>query len=316
MLGEIPHFHRQARRVEGSRLADDVTLGAFLEKGGYSPYFVQHFVTPLIAAVWSCGATTALRYPARYLFAFLANHGMLSIGGSPPWRTVVGGSRAYVDRIAAQLTDIRIGTPVRVVHRAPALPASPSTTPSPSIEFPPSAAVTIHDDADRTEDFDGVVIATHPDQALRMLAEPTLDERAVLGAFQYSKNLAVLHTDPSVLPRHRRAQAGWNYRMPSCAGDAEQVQVTYDMTRLHRLGSRERYLVSLNCQDGLSTGRMLAEMGYAHPQYTPQAVAAQRRLPDLNAGVTTFAGAYHGWGFHEDGARSGLTAALALGGSW
>jgi predicted NAD/FAD-binding protein len=304
MLLEITRFHRHAARVlADDGLAADRTMAEFLTEGGYSAYFTAHFVTPLIAAVWSCGAQTALQYPARYLFAFLDNHGMLAVGGSPQWRTVVGGSRSYVTRAVKELAAVRTGTPVRSVTRR-----MPSTG---------WAAVEVRDDADRISEFDAVVIATHPDQALALLTDARAGERAALGAFGYTMNPTVLHTDPSVLPRSPRARASWNYRMPSCRGSAEQVRVSYDLTRLQRLGTPERYLVSLNVRPGeIDPGRVLARMDYAHPQFTPGSVAAQKLLPGLNDSVTAFAGAYHGWGFHEDGARSGLAAAVALGGTW
>jgi len=303
MLLEISRFHRQARGVLAAAEsgADDVTMEQFLRDGKYSAYFVQHFVTPLIAAVWSCAARTALEYPARYLFVFLDHHGMLAVGGSPQWRTVVGGSRSYVQRAVRELAAVRTATPVREITRRTA---------------GPGAAVEVRDAADRVSEFDAVVVATHPDQALALLAEPTPAERSVLGAFRYTTNPAVLHTDSSVLPRSPRVRASWNYRMPSCADTQQPVQVSYDMTRLQRLGTPERYLVSLNPPADLRPDRVLARMDYAHPQFSPASVAAQRRLPGLNDSVTAFAGAYHGWGFHEDGARAGLAAAVSLGGAW
>lgn len=224
MLLEVLRFHRQARAFT----SDEVTMGEFLRQGRYSTYFRQHFVVPLIAAVWSCGAETALRYPARYLFAFLDNHGMLSVGGSPRWRTVSGGSVRYVELVTKQLASVRLGTPVRSARRLP------------------ERGVEITDEAGEVASFDAMVVATHPDQALRLLSAPTAAEQAVLSAFRYSVNPAVLHTDSSVLPRASRAAASWNYRMPNCAGAADSVQVSYDLTRLMRLGVPERYLVSLN----------------------------------------------------------------------
>jgi predicted NAD/FAD-binding protein len=297
MLVEITRFHRQAAALLASE-GDDGTTAEFLRAGGYSPYFTQHFMTPLIAAVWSCGPSTALRYPARYLFSFLDNHGMLSVSGSPRWRTVAGGSRTYVRRVERALGDVRTATPVRSLVRTP-------------------AGVEIRDSADRVSVFDAVVVATHPDQALTLLADPSPGEKAALGAFTYSVNPAVLHTDPVVLPVSERARASWNYRMDRCDSGASDVRITYDMTRLQRLDVPERYLVSLHLPEGeVDPGRVLARMEYAHPQYTPESVAAQAGLPALNGPVTAFAGAYHGWGFHEDGARSGLAAAVAVGGRW
>ncbi|GAA3616569.1 FAD-dependent oxidoreductase [Kineosporia mesophila] len=297
MLLEILRFHRAARALLSSPGGDDLTMAEFLRKGRYSAYVTDHFVVPLIAAVWSCAADTALLYPARYLFAFLDNHGMLSVGGSPKWRTVVGGSARYVELAVKELAEVRLSSPVRSVLRHP------------------GGGVSIVDDAGGAESYDAVVVATHPDQALRLLADPTDAEKVALGAFRYSVNPAVLHTDSSVLPSAQRAAASWNYRMPTCSGGADAVRVSYDMSRLMRLDSSTRYLVSLNAPD-VDAACVIETMAYAHPQFTPQSVAAQKLLPALNDGTTAFAGAYHGWGFHEDGARSGLAAALSLGGSW
>jgi uncharacterized protein len=296
MLTEVPRFYRAARRVLADS-GDDVTLSRFLADGGYSRYFIDHFTTPLVATVWSCAPAEAGRYPARYLFAFLANHGMLAVRGSPQWRTVTGGSRAYVERVEKELTAVRTTTPVTSLRRT-------------------LAGVEIRDDADTTYRFDAAVVATHADQALRLLAAPTTAERRVLGAFTYSRNETVLHTDPAALPRSPSVRASWNYLQRSCHEAGGQVRVSYDMTRLQRLPGPTRYVVTLNGGESVAAGRVLARMVYEHPIYTPQAVAAQRRLPELNDDRIAYAGAYHGWGFHEDGCRAGVAAARALGGTW
>ncbi|MFF1443175.1 NAD(P)/FAD-dependent oxidoreductase [Streptomyces sp. NPDC058295] len=297
MLAEVPAFHRAARRLLEHGAEDTFTLGDFLDREGFSAYFRAHFMTPVVAAVWSCDAATAQRYPAAYLFRFLEHHGMLAIGGSPVWRTMTGGSREYVDRVAERLDAVRTGAPVRAVRRTP-----------------DGAEITTDDGV--SEAYDAVVIAVHPDQALRMLADATPREKEVLGAFRYSRNVTLLHTDTAVLPRARRARASWNYLMPSCAAGADRVRVSYDMNRLQRLDAAEPYVVTLGGEDRVDPGRVLARMAYEHPVYTPESVAAQRDLPGLNTTVTAFAGAYHGWGFHEDGCRSGVTAAAALGVRW
>ncbi|WP_326616110.1 FAD-dependent oxidoreductase [Streptomyces decoyicus] len=297
MLTEIRAFHRAARTTLATDRADTLTLGRFLADCGFSRYFVTHFVTPLVSAVWSCAPSTAMRYPAVYLFRFLDHHGLLSVSGSPQWKTVTGGSVEYVGRVGKQLTVVRTGTPVRAVHRGH-----------------DRAAVVTEDGAERT--YDAVVVAVHPDQALRMLADPTEDERRVLSAFSYSRNSTLLHSDTSLLPRAHGARASWNYLMASCTTPADKVQVTYHMNRLQRLDTPEEYLVTLNATDRVATHRVLARMVYEHPLYTPESVAAQQCLPQLNTAVTAFAGAYHGWGFHEDGCRSGVQAAAALGVRW
>ena len=304
MLTEIPRFHRAARTLlAGATLADgtlagpgaDLTLGQFLEDGRYSAYFTTHFALPLVAAVWSCPSGTALHYPARYLFAFLANHGMLSVSGSPAWRTVTGGSRSYVELAAERVHDIRLSTPVRAVRRHP-------------------DGVEVRDAAGQAHQFDAVVIATHPDQALRLLDPPTQAERDVLGAFSYTENPAVLHTDVRLLPGRPAIRAAWNYELSGCCPDGAAPRISYHMNRLQKLPAGEDYIVTLG--GPVDPVRVIDRMDYAHPAYTPASVAAQRRLPGLNTDVTAFAGAYHGWGFHEDGCRSGAQAARALGGTW
>ncbi len=295
MLAEIVRFHRAATRLLRQGADDDLeTLGSFLDRHGFSAYFVDHFVTPLVAGVWSCGGGDALRYPARYLFVFLANHGMLSVFGSPRWRTVSGGSATYVAAVAARLDEVATGTPVHWLRR-----------------LPTGVEVQAGDAAPRF--FDAAVVAVHPDQALLLLDDPSPYERAVLGAIRYSPNRALLHTDESLLPRHRHARASWNYLITSAS---DQVLITYDVSRLMRICGRRRFLVTLGGHDRVDPRSVLAEMIYAHPLYTPESVAAQRMLPTIDDDRVVFAGAYHGWGFHEDGAASGLRAARRLGVDW
>jgi predicted NAD/FAD-binding protein len=297
MLGEVPRFHRRARALlaEPSH-SGDTTLRDFLEAGGFSAYFRRHFMEPLVAAVWSCDPAVALDYPARYLFEFLAHHGMLSVTGSPQWRTVVGGSRQYVARVAAGLDDVRPGTKVTSV-----------------LETVDGVRVT--DGNGATTTYDAVVVATHPDQTLAMLAEPTDVQRRALSAMPYSENTALLHTDTSLLPRAEHARASWNFLRPRGASRGA-VTVTYDLTRLQRLPTETHYLVTLGGDDLVDPDRVIARMEYAHPIYTPESVAAQRLLPDADTTRIAFAGAYRGWGFHEDGARAGAAAAAHLGLPW
>jgi predicted NAD/FAD-binding protein len=294
MLVEIPRFHRRARRLLGTS-GDAETFGEFLTRGRFSAYFRRHFAEPLVAAVWSCDPDQALVYPARYLFAFLDHHGMLGVFGSPVWRTVTGGSREYVSRVAAGLDEVRAGTKVTSV-----------------LETPDGVQVT--DGNGDTTTYDAVVVATHPDQALSLLAEPTASQRELLSAITYSANTAHLHTDESVLPDAARARASWNFLRPRTR--TGQVTVTYDLTRLMRLPTRQRYLVTLGGTDRIDPAAIIATREYAHPLYTPAAVAAQQRLPEANTSRIAFAGAYHGWGFHEDGCAAGVRAAASLGVPW
>jgi uncharacterized protein len=300
MLVEVKRFHRQAHRVLARSDVDALatfTLGDFLVAGRYSDYFVDHFMVPLVSCVWSCPPRTALRYPVRSLFTFLDHHGALSVTGSPQWRTVVGGSRTYVERAAKELTATELSTPVRAVTRR-------------------EHGIEVRDDADGVRIYDAAVIATHADDALALLTDPTPTERAVLGAFGSTANETVLHTDASVLPRHPRARASWNYLLDRCHTDAAAVHVSYHMNRLHRLDEPLDYVVTLNPGDRVADDAVRARMVYTHPVYTPGSVAAQARLPELDRERLAFAGAYHGWGFHEDGCASGVRAAAALGVKW
>lgn len=294
MLGEVLRFHRAARAVLAAPESDGglETLGEFLERHRFSGYFQENFLTPLVAAVWSCDPATAPQYPARYLFTFLEHHGMLAVSGSPAWRTVTGGSARYVEKVAAGLDEVLTSTPVRQVIRTP-------------------EGVRVR--ADGVErDFDAVVLALHPRQALAVLADATVAEKEVLDAMPYTANHAILHTDESLLPRAAGARASWNYLIHEDSG----VIVTYDMTRLMRLDTDRRFLVTLGGKHLVDPATVLAEMDYEHPIFTPASVAAQARLAQLGSDTIAFAGAYHGWGFHEDGALSGLRAAERLGGSW
>ena len=296
LLAQVHRFHRQAR----STLAREdhlISLGEFLQHGGYSDYFVSHFVVPIVSSVWSVAPGVALRYPARYLFAFLDNHGMLSFSGSPTWRTVVGGSRTYVDRAVKHLSAVATSTPVTAV-----------VTRSDGVEVR-----TADDDAIL---FERVVVATHADTALALLASPNPRQRLLLGAFRYSRNDTWLHTDTTILPKAERAQASWNFLLPACVGPIGHAFVSYDMNRLQGVPSTQAHIVTLNATDRIDPEQVLARMTYQHPIYTGASVEAQRHLSELNGAALAFAGAYHGWGFHEDGCRSGIAAAESLGVRW
>jgi predicted NAD/FAD-binding protein len=295
VLGQVGRFHRRAAAFLASTGDADLTsLGAFLDSEGFSPRFQRLYAVPLVSCVWSTGAQSSLRYPARYLFRFLEQHGMLSFRDSPRWSTVVGGSRTYVDAIADRLELIRAGRPIRGIVRG-------------------VDDVWVTDAAGETARFDRVVIATRADTALELLADADPAEKEVLSAFEYSRSETVLHTDASLLPRTPQARAAWNFR--TTAGDRPPV-VTYWMNRLHGLDTDTQFLVTLNARERIDPAAVLAVMDYRHPVYDAAAVAAQARLPALNTHRTAFAGAYHGWGFHEDGCRSGVEAAAAFGVEW
>jgi predicted NAD/FAD-binding protein len=296
LLAQIRRFYRQARLVL-TEAEDDISLGEFLARERFSNYFAAHFVVPIVSCVWSVAPEVALQYPARYLFTFLENHGMLSVAGSPLWRTVVGGSRTYVDRVVKDLSAVATSTPVRAVIEQP-------------------EGLEIRTDDDQGVHFDRVVMAVHADTSLALLANPSSRQRSVLGAFHYSHNDTLLHTDATLLPVAPRARAAWNFRLPACVGPAGQALVSYDMNRLQGVSSSQCHIVTLNATDRIDSDQVLARMTYEHPIYTAASLEAQQRLPELNGSRLSFAGAYHGWGFHEDGCRSGIAAAASLGVKW
>jgi predicted NAD/FAD-binding protein len=299
MLMSVKRFGRLAAELldTDESPSDPQTYGDFLRTHGFGEYFISHYAIPVVSCVWSSGHETALAYPARYLFEFLRHHGFLSIKGSPQWFTVVGGSGTYVDKLRDAIGDVRASTPIHSITRTPT-----------GVELVDAAGVVHRADA--------VVIATHADDALALLSDPSDDEREVLGAFDYSDNEVVLHRDDTQLPTAAAARSAWNYRMDDCSARSDHSAVTYWMNRLQGIESSAPFLVTLNSSQHIDPASVVATMAYTHPIYTPDSVAAQRELKRLSTSRTVFAGAYHGWGFHEDGCRSGVAAAEALGTTW
>ena len=296
MLRSVTRFHTLAHAfLEQTDDEDMTTYGEFIRDAGFSEMFTRLYAVPLVACVWSSGSEEAMGYPARYLFRFLEHHGMLSVGDSPQWMTVVGGSRTYVDALAARLPAVRSGDPVTAVSRTP-------------------DGVELRTASGRLEQADRVVLALHADDALGILTDATPAEKEVLGAFRYSQNETVLHRDGSLMPRARLARSSWNYLVGT--DPTQGAVVTYWMNRLQGLPRDEPFYVTLNATDRIDPAKVVATMSYRHPLYDLDAVRAQRRLPTLSTERTAFAGAYHGWGFHEDGCRSGVEAAAAFGVHW
>lgn len=299
MLRSVRRFHHEAAAfLAETDDTDQTTYGDFVASRDFPESFVELYAVPLVSCVWSSGRGDAMDYPARYLFQFLDHHGMLSIGGAPQWRTVVGGSATYVEALAARLPDVRRGHEVLTVERD-----------DDGVEVGTAAG---------RERFDHVVLATHADDALRLLVDATPTEKEVLGAFRYSRNETVLHRDSSFLPRARWARASWNYRAarPGHDDGATGPVVTYDMNRLMGLPASDPMFVTLNARALIDPSSVVAVMDYAHPIHDLEAVRAQRRRDEITTSRTAFAGAHWGWGFHEDGARSGVEAARALGVEW
>jgi predicted NAD/FAD-binding protein len=299
MLVDILRFNRQATRLalqadaglDAATLA--MPLGDFLARHGYSRSFRDGYLLPMAAAIWSCPMSTMAGFPVGSFARFFHNHGLLSLTDRPQWHTVRGGSREYVRRIAAQLDDVRLGTPVLAVRRLGAQGA---------------AGVAIST-ASGTEAFDQVVLACHSDQAMALLADLDPQERDILQAIPYQPNQAWLHTDAALMPRRRSAWAAWNY-LSDGNPQAPKVSVTYWLNRLQPLPFRQPVLLSLNPLQAPADERVIARFDYEHPIFDQAAVAAQRRLRNIQGRRNTwFAGAWTAYGFHEDGLRSGLAVA-------
>ena len=290
MLSEILRFYRQAPGDLAGLTDPELTLGDYLKRQGFSEAFRDDHLLPMAAAIWSSPAHTLMDYPAEAFIRFCGNHGLLKLVDRPAWRTVEGGSRTYVERLSQKIADIRLGAGVRAVRRT-------------------DQGVLIHDDQERVERFDHVVIGAHADQALAMLEDPSDREREILGSIKYSRNFTVLHTDRGLMPRRRRAWASWNY-----IGTGEGLCVTYWMNRLQGLPGQDLF-VTLNPPRAPKPGALLRSEIYEHPIFNPAAIQAQKRLWDLQGrGGVWFCGAYFGAGFHEDGLQSGLAVAEQLGG--
>jgi len=290
MLSEVLRFYRDAPNHLKELNNPNLTLSDYLKREGFSEAFRDDHLLPMAAAIWSSPAHTLMDYPAEAFIRFCGNHGLLKLVGRPLWRTVEGGSRVYVEHLARSLGDIRLNRGVKAIRRT-------------------AQGVMIEDDQGGHEGFDHVVIGAHADQALAMLAEPTAQETAILGAFRYSRNLTVLHTDETLMPRRKRAWASWNY-----IGADDGLCVTYWMNRLQGLPGQDLF-VTLNPPRPPRPDTLLRSELYEHPIFNPAAIQAQKRLWSLQGqGGVWFCGAHFGAGFHEDGLQSGLAVAEQLGG--
>ena len=294
MIRDILRFNREASTLLAPGAAEP-TLQEFLDERAYSKAFVDHYIIPMGAAIWSAKPAIMRHMPARFFARFFHNHGMLSVNDRPVWRVIKGGSKQYVDRLVRDHLDrIRTRAPVQSVQRM-------------------QEHVTVRVAGAEPEHFDHVFLACHSDQALAMLADPSEQETSVLGAMTYQKNEAVLHTDASIMPRRRRAWAAWNYHL--LEDSQERVAVTYNMNILQGLDAPVQFCVSLNNTAAINPERIIQSFDYEHPVFTAQAVAAQQRHADINGervngfkGRTWYCGAYWRYGFHEDGVVSALTA--------
>jgi len=287
MIRDILRFNRttlpNVDRLDGAE-----TLRNYLLENGYSKEFIDHYLIPMAAAIWSAEPGSVLEMPVKFLVRFFANHGLLQMSDRPVWHVIKGGSREYVNKLVAGHQDrIRLNSPVQSIRRT-------------------DDYVEVHSATGGSERFDYVFVACHSDQALSLLQDASPMEREVLGAIQYQSNEAILHTDASLMPRKRCAWSAWNYHIPR--DSARHVAVTYNMNILQGLKANKQYLVTLNNDRHIDPGKVIRTVQYEHPVYSRESVAAQRRQSEINEDRTFFCGAYWRNGFHEDGVVSTLSA--------
>ena len=298
MLTDILRFNREAPELVLNQSAtDETTVGEYLAQQRYSREFAEYYLLPMGAAIWSCPLGTFADFPIRFIAEFYQNHGLLSVRNRPTWRVIEGGSRNYVARMAERFADrIRLKMPVEQVSRT-------------------SDGVMVKPQSEPASHFDHVIFACHSDQALRMLADPTPTEQAVLSEFPYGRNIAVLHTDHCVLPKRRRAWASWNYQYsgPPANEATQSASVTYQMNILQHIRSKHVFNVTLNSEQQIDPAKVLKRIEYHHPIFTVRRAAAQARHRELiNVNRTSYCGAYWGNGFHEDGVVSAMRVCASL----
>jgi predicted NAD/FAD-binding protein len=295
MLKDIVRFNRETTRLLAGEGCDQGSLGSFLDRGGYGRAFRDWYLLPMSGAIWSCPTRQMLEYPAETFFRFCHNHGLLQLTGRPLWKSVAGGGREYVRKLAASIADIRLACPVESVTRD-------------------STAVHVRFDGGRTERFSRIVFAGHSDQTLALLGDAADVEKKVLSRFIYQPNRAILHTDATLLPRNRDAWSAWNYTGGTSGPDSRPVSVSYLVNKLQPLPFKRPVIVSLNPTHVPRPELVIENFDYAHPVFDRAAIEAQRELQTIQGkGNAWYCGAWTGYGFHEDGLKSALSVANALG---
>jgi predicted NAD/FAD-binding protein len=296
MVRDILRFGKEAPKVLDEKPSSE-SLKSYLDRNGYSEQFKNLYIIPMGAAIWSASTRQMEEFPIQYFVRFFKNHGMLSVNHRPQWRVISGGSRSYIDPLTRDFRDrIHLNSPVGRIHRKDG-----------------KVRLMISENGVLREAiFDEVILASHSNQSLKLLSDPTPEEIKLLSAFSYQPNFTTLHTDINVLPKRKRAWAAWNYFVPS--ESRETVAVTYNMNILQSLPSPETFCVSLNLQDKIDPKKVLRTFQYDHPVYTHEAVESQKNWGLISGKNNThFCGAYWGFGFHEDGVKSGLKVAETFG---
>lgn len=296
MVADILRFNKTAvRDLQANRIGDQ-TLGDYLRHLRMGDAFLNFYLIPMGAAIWSTPLREMFLFPAKSFLRFFYNHGLLALKGRPQWRTIPGGAHNYVREIRNHfMGEVITGASIELVRRTPE-----------------SVAVSEKKTGEKTYDF--AVIATHADEALALLSDPSPEEKTWLGAWEYTENTAILHTDPSAMPQSRRAWASWNYMLESPIHPDSPVSLTYDMNRLQSLNTEKNYFVSLNRQTSIPDEHIHKVIHYTHPKFTPKSLASQPQLPALNgANRTYYCGSYFGYGFHEDAVKSAAAVAARFG---
>lgn len=302
MLRDLLRFNKLTTRLATNGNDDELAmpLGDFLRAHEFSQEFCDWYFLPMMACIWSCPTEQMLQFPTSTMVRFCHNHGLLQVSNRPQWWTVAGGARNYVKQIISGIEDKRLNSPVLNIETVAASDGQPS-------------GVRVHTPTG-IEWFDKVILATHSDQALKILSAPSLEQQAVLSAISYQRNTAVLHTDTSVLPKNPKAWAAWNYERATAKGlEGQQVCLHYLLNKLQPLPWQQAVMVSLNPVRAIDPQKVLQTIAYAHPVFDLRAVAAQKRMPQLQGQNNCyFAGAWMGYGFHEDGLKAGLSASVKL----